>query len=35
MILIHNNVIGLIIEEEGNTIRNIMSETETKMSVSR
>jgi len=32
-ILIHDNLIGLIIGEEGNTIRNIVSETETKINV--
>lgn len=34
-ILIPDNLIGIIIEEEGNMIRKIMSETETKISVSR
>ncbi|XP_050055927.1 uncharacterized protein LOC114120371 isoform X3 [Aphis gossypii] len=33
-ILIHENLISLIIGEEGNTIRNIMSDTETKINVS-
>jgi len=33
-ILIHDNLIGLIIGEEGNTIRNVMSKTETKINVS-
>ncbi|XP_016659964.1 uncharacterized protein LOC100167988 isoform X3 [Acyrthosiphon pisum] len=32
-ILIQDNLIGLIIGEEGNTIRNIVSETETKINV--
>jgi len=34
-ILIHDNLIGLIIGEEGNTIRNIMCVTETKINVTR
>jgi len=34
-ILIHNNLIGIIIGKGGNTIRKIMSETETKINVSR
>jgi len=33
--LIPDNLIGIIIEEEGNTIWKIMSETETKINVSR
>lgn len=34
-ILAHNNLIGRIIGKEGNTIKRIMSETETKITVSR